>query len=361
MQKTRSLLAAVAFTVGLAISVWTVPGQVESTAVGDIVRFEAAATDHGSDHGADAGSTDSGSASSGSADSGPIDWKTMDEHMAKRNKSFPAKTEGVGNQELKPKVLPDGTKEFHLTTKVVKWEVEPGKVVEAWTYNGAVPGPIIRVGVGDHVKIVLKNELPESTSIHWHGLIVPNDMDGVADVTQNPVTPGSSFTYEFTTVEPMVGWYHSHHDGVNQVASGLYGTILIGDVALPDGVKVSQEKVMALQDSGDIGLSINGKSFPATEPIRAKVGDWVMVHYVNAGNLIHPMHLHGMPQLVIAKDGYPTPQPYKVDTVTVAPGERYTVLINPTVAGAWAWHCHIFTHSEGDQGMFGLFDEFIVS
>lgn len=359
MQKTRTLLAAIAFAVGLAVSVWTVPIQAETAAAASGSGSGGPAmTMPGS--GSDAGS-DAGSADIGSTDSGPIDWKSMDAAMAKRDKSFPAKTKGVGNQILKPKILADGTKQFNLTAEVVKWEVEPGKVVEAWTYNGAVPGPIIKVGVGDKVKVVLKNELPESTSIHWHGLIIPNDMDGVADVTQPPVKPGGTFTYSFTPVEPMVGWYHSHHDGVTQVAKGLYGTILIGDVKLPAGVKVSQEHVMALQDSGDIGLAINGKSFPATEPIRAHVGDWIMVHYVNAGNMIHPMHLHGMPQLVIAKDGYPTPEPYKVDTVTVAPGERYTVLIHPTNPGAWAWHCHIFTHSEGPQGMFGLFDELLVT
>src|SRR5207247_10786331 len=99
---------------------------------------------------------------------------------------------------LAPTVLADGTKQFELTSKVVKWEVEPGKRVDAWTYNGAVPGPTMRVSPGDKVKVVLHNELPESTAIHFHGLRVPTAMDGVPDITQKPVKPGETFTYDFT-------------------------------------------------------------------------------------------------------------------------------------------------------------------
>jgi len=284
----------------------------------------------------------------------------MDELMAQRTKAFPAKTDGTGAQELAPKVLADGTKQFDLTTKVVQWEVEPGKKVEAWTYNGTVPGPTIRVNDGDKVKVVLHNQLPESTVIHFHGIEVPNSMDGVPDITQPPVKPGESFTYSFVAHGPAVGMYHSHHDAAKQVGNGLAGAFIIGHEPVPAGVTVAQEQIMMLNDTGTIGFSLNGKSFPATAPVVAKLGDWVEVHYMNEGVMIHPMHLHGLAQLVIAKDGYPVPQPYQADTVTVAPGERYTVLVHATSPGTWAWHCHILPHAEREDGMFGMVTAMVV-
>ena len=111
---------------------------------------------------------------------------------------------------------------------------------------------------------------------------------------------------------------------------------------------------MVLNDAGTIGLSINGKSFPATDPIAAKVGDWVLVHYHNEGLQIHPMHPHQFPQLVVARDGIPLDQPYWADTLTVAPGERYSVLMHIDRPGTWVWHCHILNHVEREEGMFGM-------
>ncbi len=293
--------------------------------------------------------------------SGGMSWQDMDKAMHDRTVAFPAKTEGLGGQDLAPKVLADGTKEFDLTAKIVKWEVEPGKMVDAWAYNGTVPGPTIKVNVGDKVRVVVKNELPESTAVHFHGIKVPNAMDGVPDITQPPVTPGSSFTYEFTAVEPAVGMYHSHHDAAKQVANGLAGAFLVGEMPVPAGAgPVTQSTNMMLNDSGTIGFSLNGKSFPATAPIVAKQGEWVEINYLNEGAQIHPMHLHGLDQLVIAKDGFPVPAPYKADTVMVAPGERYTVLVHATELGTWAFHCHILPHAEREDGMFGMVTAFIV-
>jgi plastocyanin len=268
-------------------------------------------------------------------------------------------TKGVGAQLLAPKVLPDGTKEFDLTAQVVAWEVEPGKTVQAWTYNGTVPGPTIKVQPGDRVRVVLDNQLPQSTAIHFHGITTPNAMDGVPYVTQDPVKPGDTFTYEFIAQGPAVGMYHSHHHAEHQVPDGLIGAFLIGDEPVPAGVSVAQEVPMVLNDAGVIGLSLNGKSFPATAPVVAKQGEWVEIHYMNEGLQIHPMHLHGLPQLVIAKDGFPL-APYQVDTISVAPGERYTVLVHATESGVWAWHCHILNHAEREDGMFGMVTTFIV-
>ena len=263
----------------------------------------------------------------------------MDAIMEKSIKAFPAKTQGIGAQELAPKVLADGTKVFELTSSVVKWEVEPGKFVDAWTYNGTVPGPTLRANSGDKVQVVLKNQLPESTSIHFHGLTTPNAADGTTFVTQPVIKPGETYTYSFTAQStPAVGMYHSHHNAVHQVPDGLAGTFLVGQLPVPAGVTVAQEHVMMVNDAGVIGFAINGKSFPATTPVVAKQGEWIQVHYLNEGMMAHPMHLHGMPQTVIAKDGFPLAQPYEADTINVSPGERYTVLIHATEVGTWVWH-----------------------
>ena len=289
------------------------------------------------------------------------DHRAMDRAMRERTEAFPARTKGVGGRVLAPKVLADGTKEFHLTTSIVEWEVEPGKVVEAWTYNGAVPGPTMKVAVGDKVRVVVHNKLPESTSVHFHGIRTPNAMDGVPDITQEPIEPGETFTYAFTADRIAVGMYHSHHDAQRQVPNGLAGTFLVGEMPAPKGVRVARTVPMMLNDSGAVGLSLNGKSFPATAPITAKKGEWVAVHYLNEGGMPHPMHLHGLDQLVIAKDGFPLPDPYYADTVVVAPGERYTVLVEATATGVWAWHCHILSHAENETGMFGMVTAMVVS
>lgn len=117
---------------------------------------------------------------------------------------------------------------------------------------------------------------------------------------------------------------------------------------------------MVLNDSGSIGYSLNGKSFPATEPYVGRTGDWVLIHYFNEGNQIHPMHLHQFDQIVIAKDGSPLESPYVADTVNVAPGERYTVLAQLDKPGTWVWHCHILPHVERDEGLFGMLTAFVV-
>lgn len=285
----------------------------------------------------------------------------MDKAMQESMAAFPAKTEGVGGQLLEPTILPDGTKQFELTTAVTKWEVSPGKFVDAMTYNGTVPGPTIKVGTNEHIRVILHNQLPESTAIHFHGLTTPNSMDGVTYVTQDPVKPGADFTYDFVTQStPTVGMYHSHHIAFQQVPDGLAGAIIVGELPVPAGVTVSQEQTMMLDDAGVISYAINGKSFPATAPIVANQGEWIEVHYLNEGTQIHPMHLHGMAQLVIAKDGFPLANPQEEDTVTVAPGERYTVLVHATEPGTWVWHCHILPHAENENGMYGMVTALVV-
>ncbi|MEK7277616.1 MAG: multicopper oxidase domain-containing protein, partial [Chloroflexota bacterium] len=239
------------------------------------------------------------------------------------------------------------------------WEVSPGQSVAAMMYNGLVPGPEIRVTEGDKVRVVCKNEMTQSTSIHFHGVLVPNSMDGVPFITQGPIKTGETFTYEFTARNPGSHMYHSHHNAAEQVTKGLMGAFIIE----PKGASAEQaadaEYTMVLNDSG-IGLTINGKSFPYTQPMVAKLGQTIRVRHMNEGLLIHPMHLHGLPQTVFSKDGWPLTQPYKCDTLNVAPGERYDVLVTCDEPGVWAYHCHILTHVESAHGMFGMVTALIV-
>lgn len=288
--------------------------------------------------------------------------EAMDTDMDSRNSQYPAKTEGEGGQLLAPKTTSDGYKLFELTAQVVKWETEPGKKVNAWTYNGTVPAPTIKVNVGDKVRVTLRNELPESTALHFHGLSdIPNAMDGVPPITQKPIKPGETFTYEFTVTRPAVAMYHSHHNAQVQVTNGMAGAFLVGEVPVPAGAaEPVWRDTMFLSDAGTLGYGLNGKSFPATKPYTAKPGEWVQMTYMNEGLQIHPMHLHGPRQLVTAIDGEPLTTPYWEDTVNVAPGQRVTVLVKADNPGVWAWHCHILNHAEGPEGMFGMVTALII-
>ncbi len=328
----------------------TIPGHAASGMSGAMMAAEGGATDGGS-----------------TPTTMPMDWASMDAAMEARAMRFVEedKTE-FGGKLLEPTVLADGTKEFKLTAEIIDWEVEPGKVVKAWTYNAMVPGPEMRVDVGDKVRIVLTNKLPESTTIHLHGVRVPNAMDGVDPYTQDPIEPGATFAYEFEALEPAVGMYHSHHNAQIQVPNGLAGAFLIGEMPIPAALAdvgitdVDQQVTMVLNDAGTIGLSLNGKSFPATQPYSMKLGDTMLVHYFNEGLTSHPMHLHQPMGWVIAKDGIPIKTPMAEDTINIAPGERYTVLYHAVDKGVWAWHCHILNHAEGPQGMFGMVTAIIV-
>ncbi len=151
-----------------------------------------------------------------------VDWEELDRAMEESILAFPAETEGKGNQALEPTVLDDGTKEFRLTTAITPWEVEPGKIVDAWTYNGQVPGPEIRVDLGDKVRVIVDNQLPMGTDVHWHGVRTPNAMDGVAPITQELIRSGETFVYEFVADEPAIGMYHAHHHGQMQIPNGLF-------------------------------------------------------------------------------------------------------------------------------------------
>lgn len=304
------------------------------------------ASDDHSDHGA------------GSTGGAAPDWEEMDRMHEEGIKAFPAPTKGLGGQPLEY-VMDGDVKVFNLTCQVVEWETEPGKTVTAWTYNGVVPGPEIRVTEGDKVRIIVTNELPESTAVHWHGLIVPNDQDGVPFLTQPPIRPGETYTYEFVVKPAGSHMYHAHSNSAFQVSMGMLGPFIVEPKDPASRPAYDREYTIILND-GPHGFTINGKGFPATQPVVAKKGEKVLIRYMNEGMMIHPMHLHGMPQLVIAKDGWLQPMPWMCDTLNIAPGERWDVIVEATEVGAWAFHCHILTHAESAHGMFGMVTVFIV-
>jgi len=255
--------------------------------------------------------------------------------------------------------LDGGVKVFEVTCTQAKWETEPGQSVNAMMYNGLVPGPELRVTEGDRVRVLCRNQMTQSTSIHFHGVLLPNAMDGVPFITQDPIKPGGEFAYEFTARNPGSHMYHSHHNAAEQVTKGLMGAFIIEPKDRSAEPVVSAEYTLVLNDAG-VGLTINGKGFPHTQPIVAKTGDSLRLRYMNEGLLIHPMHLHGLPQTVFAKDGWALPQPYKCDTLSIAPGERYDVTVVCDEPGIWAFHCHILTHAESAHGMFGMVTAIVV-
>ena len=344
----------------------TIPAEGHSTAIGEVsipaegLTFICSVPGH-----SDAGMTGEVmvAMAQGSGEPRPSGDEMTAEQMrdsdAAVTAQFPAETEGRGNQVLEPEIQPDGTLQWELTASVIKWETEPGTFVEAWAYNGMVPGPQLRAEMGDRIRIILHNELPEPTTLHSHGLLVPPDMDGVPVISQPAVMPGESFTYEYTLRNAGSHMYHSHFMAEHQVPMGLLGAFIVTDPNATDEPESDIDYTMILND-GPLGFTINGKGFPATEPIVAQQGQKIRIRYMNEGLQIHPMHLHGMPQLVVAKDGYTLPTPHYEDTVLVAPGERIDVIVDATEVGAWAYHCHVLTHAEGPDGMFGMVTALIV-
>jgi manganese oxidase len=275
------------------------------------------------------------------------------------------KLTGAGNQPLEP-TLDGDTKVFNLTIDKISHRVDARQdPIDALGYNGMWPGPILRVTEGDTVRAIFKNNLDETTGVHFHGQHLPNAMDGVPMITQDPIVPGASFTYEFTASPAGSHMYHSHHNATDQVGRGLLGAFIVE----PKDPKqrydvlygVTQEIVWISNDELG-GFTINGRAFPATAPIVAAKGEKILIRFMNEGLMTHPWHVHGVHYQVVARDGWPLGSAaFRADTLGVNPGERYDVVIDCDNPGAWAFHCHILTHAEGQHGMFGMVTALIVN
>jgi FtsP/CotA-like multicopper oxidase with cupredoxin domain len=272
-----------------------------------------------------------------------------------------------GDQLLQPR-LEGGVKVFDLETSVARWNILPETRVAAYAFNGQIPGPRIRVAQGDRLRINLTNRLPESTTVHWHGLILPNAMDGPAEITQAPIQPGQTFTYEFEARQVGTFFYHSHDHVDRQQALGLYGALIVDPLQPPAARAWDHELLVQLQEwlhrdgytypampmEGALPnfFTINGKAFPETETLRMRVGERVLVRFIGSSSaFIHPMHIHGGPFRIVATDGESIAESAQLlkDTVNVAPGERYDVIWEAREPGKWLLHCHINHHVTNDN------------
>ena len=232
-----------------------------------------------------------------------------------------AAKDAKGDQLLQPRIE-NGVKVFELETSVIKWHILPDLEVMAYAFNRQVPGPRIRITEGDQVRLVVRKDLPESTSVHCHGLILPNEMDGAAEITQEPIEPGGSFVYEFTATQAGTFFYHSHDHPDRQQPLGLYGALIIDPQTAPATPTWDRELVVQLQewlyrdgwtfpampmDGGHPNFfTINGKAYPETETIDLKVGERLLVRFIGSNNkAIHPMHIHGEPFQNNATEGHP--------------------------------------------------------
>jgi len=288
-----------------------------------------------------------------------------------------------------------GVREISLEAREVTWELAPGKRIKAMAYNGQIPGPELRLKEGARARIVLRNALPEPTTIHWHGVDVPNPMDGVPGITQKPVQPGETFVYDFIATPPGTRWYHTHFQEHRQLDLGLYAPLII-EPAQPDPFPFDREYTLVLDDwvtgtgtavarstegtagsrggmggmmgmmGGGMGrmmegmmgrggmggmmgggqhpaydvMTINGKAYPATRPLTVRKGERVRLRLISASaEHTHLIRLAGHRLNVTHTDGNPLVQPVEVDAVPIAPSERYDVQFVADQPGAWFLYC----------------------
>jgi FtsP/CotA-like multicopper oxidase with cupredoxin domain len=272
-----------------------------------------------------------------------------------------------GAQPLAPRIE-NGIKVFDLETSVIRWQILPTVSVNAYAFNGQVPGPTLRFRQGDRVRINVTNRLPNSTTVHWHGLVLPNVMDGAANITQKPIQNGQIYRYEFTALQSGSYLYHSHDHVDRQQALGLYGALIIDPASATDEIAADHEYTIQLQEwliregltypampmeGGQPNyFTINGRAFPSTDMIKMKVGETLKVRFIGSNSgFIHPMHIHGGPFVVVARDGEtlaPSAR-YKADTINVGPGQRYDVIWTALKPGKWMIHCHISHHTTNNN------------
>jgi FtsP/CotA-like multicopper oxidase with cupredoxin domain len=284
-----------------------------------------------------------------------------------RRLTYRAPADARGDQLLEPRIE-SGVKVFDLDVSVTQWNILPYARTAAYAFNGQVPGPRIRVTEGDHVRLNVTNRLPDPTTVHWHGLILPNAMDGPSEITQEPIPPGGSYVYEFTTQQAGTFFYHSHHEVDRQQALGMYGALIIDPRTPPATPAYDRELVVQLQEwtfkdgytypampmEGAMPnfFTINGKAYPETETVNLRVGERLLVRFIGSNSaFIHPMHIHGGPFRVVQTDGYPVAEAaqWTKDTINVGPGERYDVIWEAREPGQWLLHCHINHHTTNNN------------
>ncbi len=266
--------------------------------------------------------------------------------------NVPNASYSYGNQPAKYVIDPDGAKHFTLTAEQVRWyPVKGGQPVLAWSINGMVPGPLIEVTAGDHLRVTFINHFPAATAVHFHGLMVPSSEDGVPGVGMKPIQPGQTYVYDFYVHDQDIGthWYHSHYNDMVQVPGGFYGAFIVdprpGTPQYRQMIKADVTYTEFISEMGPYYV-INGKSFPDTQPILVKHGQTAHIRLIGSGEMIHPMHMHGHTFNIMAEDGHMLAQSVQKDTVQVAPGETYDLTFYAWAApgSIYPFHCHILGH-----------------
>ena len=264
-----------------------------------------------------------------------------------------------------PHRMVDGVKEFHLVAEEVEHEFAPGSRAKCWGYNGSTPGPTIEATEGDRVRILVTNRLPEHTTVHWHGILLPSGMDGVGGLSQPHIKPGETYAYEFTLRQHGTHMYHPHADEMVQIAVGMMGMFIVH----PKGgeqVRVDRDYAFILHNWAlhpgtwrpdpsvlqDFDLwTFNSKVFPAIDPIVARTGERVRIRIGNLSMWNHPIHMHGPRFEVTGGDGgrWPRNQWRSEVTELVSVGQTRDIEFI-AVPGDWALHCHMSHHTMNAMG-----------
>lgn len=272
-----------------------------------------------------------------------------------------------------PYTLHNGIKYFELVAEPVKREILPGLFINAWGYNGSMPGPTIQVYPGDYINVRVINNLPESTSVHWHGLDVPNIMDGVPDVEPSPeIKSGQYFDYHFKIVNPPgTHMYHTHFNSIKQEMMGMGGAFIILEPNLTK--QIHKDYFLMLQEFHVNGLkmgeiktgvydidpmnddfnffTMNGRCHPYTTSLDVKRGENIRIRLGNIVHNAHPIHIHGHQFIVSGSDGNTIPVQNQLmkTTINVASGETYDVDFKANNPGIWPFHCHIPHHMSNNM------------
>ena len=255
-------------------------------------------------------------------------------------------------------------RKFEMSIEEVEVDVAPGFSAKVWGFNGQVPGPLYHVDEGDDVEVTVHNFTTLNHTVHWHGVYQTNSWqsDGVPHVTQHPIEPGDSYTYRFVADKAGTLWYHCHVNVSEHVGlRGMWGPLIVAPAEPTELEKrVTKDAILMFSgwdstvadtygEGGKPGqvinyFSINGKSFPITQPLRVKEGDVLRLRLI-AATIPVAFHLHGHDMLVTHKDGSPLSHPYAADVVSMGPGERYDVIIEMNNPGIWMTHDHIDHHT----------------
>ncbi len=317
-------------------------------------------------------------ARAGRAEAGQSDASGQGWARSYSGTSLPPQAPGEPGRDYTPTITPngatlpfrvvDGVKVFHLIAEEVEHEFAPGLKAQCWGYNGRVHGPTIEAVEGDRVRIYVTNRLPAPTTVHWHGVFLPNGMDGVGGLTQRSIPPGETYKYEWTFRQHGTLMYHSHHDEMTQMALGLMGMIVVHPRRPTPGYKVDRDFVMMLSEwfikpgtsrpdpnkMSDFNLlTINAKAFPGTAALVCKKGDRVRLRLGNLSAMDHhPIHLHGHFFKVTATDGGPMPTSaqFPESSVLVPVGSTRDLELIADAPGDWPIHCHMTHHVMNQMG-----------